>query len=220
MNLLLTSAERFCKKIILSSLLVITACSQISISKNDNQNLKEQRLATDFTDEGIKVYYTLFGKLEKIEVYGQADAWKGNFETFAEADALAKLVKFIYGNDVSTERRVKIISKAIEDAEDLSKKNSVPASDLIITSDKQLEEKIKQEEGNHRNSESSTKKAKILNESISDTLITITAKGKLVGVRKVNDFKRNDGKIYVAVYQWSEKDLATAESVRDHMNKK
>ena len=208
------------KKLLLLLLVAITACSQINVGKDSSQNLKDQRLATDFTDEGIKVYYTLFGKLEKIEVYGQADAWKGNVETFAEADALAKLVKFIYGNDVSTQRRVKIIGKAIEDAEDLSQKNSLPAPDLITTNDKQLEEEIKLSGGSGRNSDSSTRKAKILNESISDTLTTITAKGKLVGVRKVNDFKRNDGKVYVAVYQWSEKDLATVENVRDRMNKK
>ena len=201
-------------------LLCLTGCAGIGAAASNTQNIRDQKLATDFTDEGIKVYYTLFGKLEKIEVYGQADAWKGNVETFAEADALSKLVKFIYGNDVSTERRVKIIGKAIEDAEDLTQANSLPTVDPITSNDKQLEERLKRDIGNNRNSESSIKKAKILNESITDTLTTITARGKLVGVRKVNDFKRNDGKVYVAVYQWSEKDLAMVESVRDRMNKR
>lgn len=199
---------------------VVFGCAGTNGNFSKEQNLKDQKLATDFTDEGIKVYYTLFGKLEKIEVYGQADAWKGNVETFAEADALAKLVKFIYGNDVSTERRIKIIGKAIEEAEDLTQKNSTPISETITTNDKQLEEEIKRGSGNRNNSDTSIRKAKVLNESITETLTTITAKGKLVGVRKVNDFKRNDGKVYVAVYQWSEKDLAMVESVRDRMNKR
>lgn len=201
------------------TLFMAVACSSVKLGQSESANLRDQRLATDFIDDGIKVYYTLLGKLEKIEVHGQAEAWKGNVEALAEADASAKLVKFIYGNDVSTERKIKIIGRAIEDAEDLNQKRTIANDDAISSTDKQLEEQIKQEAGNLRTSESARRRAALLNDTIVETATKITAKGKLVGVRKINDFRRSDGKLYVAVYQWSEKDQAISEKIRDRMNK-
>jgi hypothetical protein len=56
---------------------------------------------------------------------------------------------------------------------------------------------------------------------VENTLVTtvtnITAKGRLTGVRKVRDSVVQDGKLYVAVYQWSEKDQATSEFIRGRM---
>ena len=90
---------------------------------------------------------------------------------------------------------------------------------MISSTDKQLEEQIKQEAGNLRTSESARRRAALLNDTIVETATKITAKGKLVGVRKINDFRRSDGKLYVAVYQWSVKDQAISEKIRDRMNK-
>jgi hypothetical protein len=50
-----------------------------------------------------------------------------------------------------------------------------------------------------------------------NTVNTITARGRLTGVRKIGDRVVGDGKIYVAVYQWSEKDQATSEFIRGKM---
>ena len=50
-----------------------------------------------------------------------------------------------------------------------------------------------------------------------ETITTITAKGRLTGVRKVRDSQTNNGKTYIAVYQWSDKDQSAAESIRDRM---
>jgi hypothetical protein len=86
----------------------------ISCSANKNDKLsesvggeiKDRRLATDFTDEGIKITYTLTGDIKILEVSGQAEAWKTNVTILAEADALAKLTKSIYGKDVSTNWKI------------------------------------------------------------------------------------------------------------------
>lgn len=208
------------KLAVCATVLILAACAAPRQEQQATSGLKDQRLATDFTDEGIKVHYTLMGKLEKIEVHGQADAWKGNVETLAEADALAKLVKFIYGNEVATERKVKLIGRAIEDAEDNIQRNSSGGGETVTTTDKQLEEDIRARKAPGANSESARRKAKILNETLTETVTTMTAKGRLAGVRKISDYRRNDGKLYVAVYQWSEKDQTTSDSVRERMNKK
>ena len=60
----------------------LAACSSGVVQKSDT-NLQDKTLATTFTDEGIKITYSMLGKLEAIEVYGQAEAWRGNVDAFA-----------------------------------------------------------------------------------------------------------------------------------------
>jgi len=196
------------KLILLAGALALAGCSSVKLS--EPSTIKDTKLATNFTDEGVKIFYTFTGKLEKIEVYGQADAWKGNVESLAEADALAKLVKFVYGNDVSTNRKVSIIGKAIENAEDSTN------TDTITSDSKELESELRNKP-NNSNSSNAKRTAKIVNETITDTVTSMKSQGKLVGIRKANDYQKDNGKTYVAVYVWSEKDQAISESIRKRM---
>ena len=203
---------------------MLMACSTTETSKNNaSGNVKEQRLSTDFTDEGIKITYTFTGKLESIEVYGQAEAWRGNVEAIAEADAMAKLTKFVYGKDVSTSRRVKVIGRSLEAAKDNKLTTySNKEGDIEIT-DKQIEGLSLTGESNTKtdtSSSSAERQATALNATIVTTITDITSKGRLVGVRKVRDFQRNDGKVYVAVYVWSEKNQAASEYIKNRMQNK
>ena len=197
------------KLILIAAAISMTGCSS-SVKLNNPAPIKDTKRATNFTDEGVKIFYTFTGKLERIEVYGHADAWKGNVETLAEADALAKLVKFVYGNDVSTNRKVSIIGKAIENAEDATN------TDTITSDSKELESELKNKP-NNSNSTNAKRTAKIVNETIADTVTSMKSQGKLVGVRKANDYQKDNGKTYVAVYVWSEKDQAISENIRTRM---
>jgi len=212
------------KKIICIGLAtILMACSTTEGSKStSSSDVKEQRLSTDFTDEGIKITYTFTGKLQSIEVFGQAEAWRGNVEAIAEADAMAKLTKFVYGKDVATSRRVKVIGRSIEAARD----NKLTAysnkeGDIEIT-DKQIEGLPLTGGSNAKTDTSSSaeRQATALNAAIVTTITDITSKGRLVGVRKVRDFQRNDGKVYVAVYVWSEKNQAASEYIKNRMQNK
>jgi len=196
------------KLILLAAALSMSGCSSVKL--NEPSAIKDTKLATNFTDEGVKIFYTFTGKLERIEVYGHADAWKGNVEILAEADALAKLVKFVYGNDVSTNRKVSIIGKAIENAEDVTN------TDTITSDSKELESELKNKPSNS-NSTNARRTAKIVNETITDTVTSMKSQGKLVGVRKAKDYQKDNGKTYVAVYVWSEKDQAISENIRTRM---
>jgi hypothetical protein len=212
--------RKFIATFILS--LLVIGCA-IEPSKNSiNPDIKEKQLSTDFTDEGIKITYTFTGKLESIEVFGQAEVWRGNVEAIAEADAMAKLTKFVYGKDASTSRRVKVIGRSIEAAKD----NKLTAysnkeGDIEIT-DKQIEGLPLIGGFNTKTDASSTaeRQATALNTFIVTTITDITSKGRLVGVRKVKDFQRNDGKVYVAVYVWSEKNQVASEYIKNRMQKK
>jgi hypothetical protein len=202
---------------------ILVACSTTESYKSTSSgDVKEQRLSTDFTDEGIKITYTFTGKLESIEVFGQAEAWRGNVEAVAEADAMAKLTKFVFGKDVSTSRRVQVIGRSLEAAKD----NKLTAysnkeGDIEIT-DKQIEglPPIGGSSAKTDTSSTAERQATALNATIVTTITDITSKGRLVGVRKVRDFQRNDGKVYVAVYVWSEKNQAASEYIKKRMQNK
>ena len=207
--------------LVLVTVATLVACSSVPNKKSEVTNLKDQTIATDFTDEGIKITYTFTGKLYSIEVYGQAEAWRGNLEALAEADAMAKLTKFVNGQNVSTERRVKIIGKSIEEAKD-SKLDQFKSQDgTINVTDKQIENDPLFDKAQQSSQDNSTvRNARAVNETIVTTVTNLTSKGRLTGVRKIRDFKRNDGKTYVAVYVWSDKDQATSEYIRNRMQGK
>jgi hypothetical protein len=169
--------------------------------------IKDTTLSVDFKDDGIKIYYTTLGKLEKIEVYGLAPVWKGNPTVLAEADASVKLVKFIHGKNVSSTETVKVIGKAIEKSQDGLKhdfNSKELQEDLTVSSDK---------------STSAQRNARYVNDTLTQTVTTITASGRLTGVRKTGDFLQDNGRMYVAVYEWNERDQAVADRLRKIMSR-
>jgi hypothetical protein len=197
------------------------ACSSSPNKPSVSTNIKDQSIATDFTDEGIKITYTFSGKLESIEVYGQAEAWRGNVEAVAEADAMAKLTKFVNGQTISTDRRVKVIGKSIEDARDNKLDKYKSQDGTINVTSKQIEsDPIADQNKQSSQENTAARSANTINQMVVTTVTNMTSKGRLVGVRKIRDFQRNDGKTYVAVYVWSEKDQATSEFIRNRMQGK
>jgi hypothetical protein len=205
----------------LTASLILGACSSTPNTHSASSNLKDQAIATDFTDEGIKITYTFTGKLASIEVFGQAEAWRGNVEAVAEADAMAKLTKFISGQTVSTNRRVQVIGKSIEEARDNKLEKYKSQDGTINVTAKQIESEFSGDQNQQSSQETNAiRNAKVINETIVTTVTNITSKGRLTGVRKIRDFQRNDGKVYVAVYAWSDKDQATSEYIRKRMQGK
>jgi hypothetical protein len=201
--------------IALAALSLLTACS--TTAPPAGTPLQDQRLSTEFTDEGIKLFYTLTGRLERIEVHGQAEAWKGNVDVLAEADAFAKLTKFIYGSRVSNERKVRLIARAIERAADQKTSGGTAPAALEFT-DRELEADDRGRPGiDSPRRNASDRTARILNETVVDAVTTVTSRGHLVGVRKVRDRVADDGRLYVAVYQWSPKDQDAADTAKARM---
>jgi major membrane immunogen (membrane-anchored lipoprotein) len=204
----------------MAAMITLTGCGSfgskqqaLSPSTDSQTAVKEGTISTEFKDEGIKLFYTFTGNLDRIEVYGLAPAWKGNVDVLAEADAMDKLVKFVHGQTVSTDRRVKIMAKSLDKARDNTLNRFKSNDDNLNFDSKELE--------NSGSENTSNNTSRRIADRVENTLVTtvtnITAKGRLTGVRKVRDSVVQDGKMYVAVYQWSEKDQATSEFVRGRM---
>jgi major membrane immunogen (membrane-anchored lipoprotein) len=204
----------------MAAMITVTGCGSFGSKQqsltppSDSQTaVKDGTISTEFKDQGIKLFYTFTGNLDRIEVYGLAPAWKGNVDVLAEADAMDKLVKFVHGQTVSTDRRVKIMAKSLDKARDNTLNRFKSNDDNLNFDSKELE--------NSGSENTSNNTSRRIADRVENTLVTtvtnITAKGRLTGVRKVRDSVVQDGKMYVAVYQWSEKDQATSEFVRGRM---
>lgn len=204
----------------MAAMITLTGCGSFGSKQQalspptDSQTaVKDGTISTEFKDEGIKLFYTFTGNLDRIEVYGLAPAWKGNVDVLAEADAMDKLVKFVHGQTVSTDRRVKIMAKSLDKARDNTLNRFKSNDDNLNFDSKELENSGSENTSNN----TSRRIADRVENTLVTTVTTITAKGRLTGVRKVRDSVVQDGKMYVAVYQWSEKDQATSEFIRGRM---
>lgn len=215
------------KKTLLAVLIAtaVTGCSVFSDNKNpglapsaETQTpVKDTKISTEFTDEGVKLYYTMFGKLDRIEVYGQAPAWKGNVDVIAEADAMDKLVKFVHGKSVTSDRRVKIVAKSLDRARDNTVNRFKTVDGVENFNAKELENSNNASDSENSQNNTSRRVADRVENSLVTTVNSITSRGRLTGVRKIRDEVRADGRVYVAVYQWSERDQTTSEYVRNRM---
>jgi len=202
----------------------LSACSStknaggLNTPSDSQVALKDTQISTDFKDEGIRIYYTLLGNLDRIEVYGMAPAWKGNVEIIAEADAMDKLVKFVHGKTVSSDRRVKIMTRTVDRARDNTLNKFKTVDGAVAFNAAEVENDMPTGSGEESSRDNTSRRvADRVETTLVNTVNTITAKGRLTGVRKISDRVVNDGKTYVAVYQWSEKDQATSEFIRGKM---
>ena len=195
---------------------LLAGCTSVPTDSATDSN-SDAFVETTFSDEGIKLTYSLLGKLKSVEVFGQAEIWRGNFEAVAEADAFAKLTKFTYGTEVETNRRVELIGKSISATQQLiqSGKDTGPVS----FTDKDLEG-IPAKPKSATSSSNNLRDAKAVNEATVSTLTSIVSKGRLLGIRKVRDYQQDNGKIYVAVYQWSAQDADSADLLRNRMQQR
>jgi hypothetical protein len=203
---------------------IIAGCSSTKQTvKLDDVNVKEQRLATDFRREGIRVTYSFTGDVEKIEAFGYAPVWRGEYRVAAEADAKDKLVKFLRGETVDTQRMTRVIAKSIERSQDnmLNRTKTVDGAIVIADTDIELDT-TKPQASNDENSKENTalRKASINNARIVTSTIVVSAQGRLSGVYKEKGFVAEDGKTYNAIYVWTPKMQQSARFISTMMDSK
>jgi hypothetical protein len=183
--------------------------------------VKDTKIITEFKDEGIKLHFNMLGELDRIEVFGVAPAWKGNSDVIAELDAMDKLVKFVHGQTVSTERRTKIVARAIDRARDntLNRfKTNDQALNFTATELENDSAPLPNLSGDEKSQNNTSRRvADRVENTLTETVTSLTASGRLTGVRKIRDRVLDDGRTYVAVFQWSDKDQTASEFIRNRM---
>lgn len=206
--------------------MTLSACGSMNPFKSSDgvtpskvEAVKDQTasLSTEFKREGVTVYYTLGGDVDRIESKGFAEVWRGNYEHVAEAEAKEKLVKFLRGETVSSTRKTQVIAKSIERAQDntLNKFKSTEGSVNTATVAEDIEKESAEAPSQEENSRSNTalRKNSVNNAQIVTSTITVTSAGRLTAVRKLSGQVVNDGKLYIGTYVWTPKDQAAARSI-------
>ena len=220
----------------ISGIVGLSGCGSLKFG-NDNPGItpsavipvKDEvvELSTEFKREGVRVFYTMTGAVDRVEAKGFADVWQQRYEHVAELEAKEKMVKFLRGESVSSSRKTQVIAKAIERAQDntVNRFKKMDGSSALSTTAEELEAepKNKSEENNNNKEENARdntalRKASINNAQTVTSSITVTATGRLTAVRKSKGEIVNDGKIYVGTYVWTPKDQEAARSITRMMD--
>ena len=203
-----------------SVLLSTTGCSStrsdsgINPRSSANTAISEQRIAaSEFKRQGIKVYYTLTGKLEAIEAIGYAPVW-GNSENavresyrVAELEAKKSLNDFINRETITSTTSVKMISQNLEQANDKKINNfnsnrSGDPDELVTSDDSVNQAKTAQ---TTRDDNTAVRNDALRISSTVNTTITNTNQGILGGLYLVDGQSINNGKNVRVVMRWDRK---------------
>ena len=180
----------------------------------------EQRLAaSEFKKDGVKVFYTLFGNLDAIEVTGYAAVWGNSMNAaresyrVAELEAKKSLNDFINKETISTSTSVKMISENLEHAQDqnTNKFSSNKTDDTLLATDSDLASKGGQENTAIRNN--ALKIASTLQNTI-----TTQNKGIIGGLYLKESAVVDDGKAVKVVMRWDKKNNAVRPELRTFMS--
>jgi hypothetical protein len=179
-----------------------------------NTAISEQRIAaSEFKRQGIKVYYTLTGKLEAIEAIGYAPVW-GNSENavresyrVAELEAKKSLNDFINRETITSTVSVKMISQNLEQANDKKINNfnsnrSGDPDELVTSDDSVNQAKTAQ---TTRDDNTAVRNDALRISSLVNTTITNTNQGILGGLYLVDGQAINSGKNVRVVMRWDRK---------------
>ncbi len=180
------------------------------------------RIVTEFKREGISIYYTANGEVEKIEAIGYGKLWQNQYEHEAELDAKEKLTKFLRGESVTSSRKTNIIAKSLERVNDKSKSNTSNSTDGIRVLAEDIDEKDPQQNNTElaSMSKSYSNRQAFNNAQTITTSITVTAAGRLSAVKKIRGQIIEDGKIYMAIYEWSPKQQSAVKFITNSMDTK
>ena len=111
----------------------LTACSSTKVSDvgsgtavppGTQQAISEQRAASDFKREGVRLIYSFTGNLEAVEAVGYAPVWGNSQNAVQQAYEVAyvqakdRMSSFLHPETITSKRVVDTISKNLEKARD------------------------------------------------------------------------------------------------------
>jgi hypothetical protein len=214
--------------LMIAAALGLAACSSSKktssgVDPGEITALQDRTLSTDFSREGIRITYTLFGSVKKIEAFGYAPVWRGNYEHVAEADAKDKLVRFLRGETVTSNRMTRVIARSIERSQDRSVNRFRTVDGSINFTEEELDSGnisgVAVGEDDTRDN-TALRRASVANAQIVTSTITVTAKGRLSAVFLERSEVVDDGRTYLAVYAWTPKTQDAARGIREQMDRR
>jgi len=212
----------------------LTACSSTKTSADvsdrgtaipagNQQAISEQRLASEFKRQGVRVIYTLRGELEAIETIGYAPVW-GNSQNaareafrVAELEAKKSLNDFINKETIRSTTSVQMISKNLEKATDNKTNNFATNRNRDTVASVASDEEAKVDGEVNREENTAVRKDALEVATRVNTTITTNNRGILGGLYLVEGDVINDGKTVRVVYRWEVKHQPVRMQIRNMM---
>lgn len=215
------------KLIAVAVLAALTGCSSLSPSNSgvkapveDAVAIKDRTITTDWKDDGIKLTYDLSGEIEKIEITFKTQAFNADYKAYAELQARSRLVDFLYGSNVKTERRVKVIARTLQhDADNTLNRFKESDGSVDAGAIEQADAANVTNTDSDANSRTNTAKRNTVAKAdkMVNTLITSNSAGRLTGWQ-VFGRPEGEGKIWVAHLVWERKTAKSIVNVRSMQN--
>jgi hypothetical protein len=188
------------------------------------QAISEQRVASDFKRQGIRVIYSLTGELEAIESVGYAPVW-GNSQNairesyrVAELEAKKAMNDFINKEIITSTVSVAMVSRNLENARDNKVNNfSTNRGRDNVVSETSDEDLLNEGQASGQETNTATRNDAINIASRVRTNITIRNTGILGGMYLVEGEVINSGRTVRAVYRWDRRHNAVRGNVRNLM---
>jgi len=198
----------------------LTACSSTKVSDvgsgtavppGTQQAISEQRAASDFKREGVRLIYSFTGNLEAVEAVGYAPVWGNSQNAVQQAYEVAyvlakdRMSSFLHPETITSKRVVDTISKNLEKARD-NKTNKFATNknnDFVVeTSDTEAARS-----GEINREENTAVRNDALNiASNIRTTVSVQRSGILGGVVFKDGRVINDGKNVQVLVRWDRKD--------------
>jgi len=189
--------------------------------------IAEQRLAvSEFKKDGIKVYYSLFGNLEAIEVTGYAAVWGNSMNAaresyrIAELEAKKTLNDFINKESISSTVSVRMISKNLEDARDNNtnrfSSNKSLEPDQLVAIDEEVTKRSTDTNTNTTENQAVRNNAVRIASTL-QTTITNSNRGILGGLYLKESAVIDGGRAVRVVMRWDLKHNETRKQLRNLM---
>lgn len=212
----------------------LTACSSTKTSADvsdrgsaipagNQQAISEQRLASEFKRQGVKVIYSLTGNLEAIETIGYAPVW-GNSQNaareafrVAELEAKKSLNDFINKETIRSTTSVQMISKNLEKAVDNKANNFATNKNRDTVASIASDDEAKADGEVNREENTAVRKDALEVATRVNTTITTNNRGILGGLYLVEGDVINDGKTVRVVYRWEVKHQPVRMQIRNMM---
>jgi hypothetical protein len=198
----------------------LTACSSTktadvgsgnAVPPGAQQAISEQRAASDFKREGVRVIYSFTGNLEAVEAVGYAPVW-GNSQNavqqaYETAYVLAKdrMSSFLHPETLTSKRVVDTIAKNLEKARD-NKTNKFATNKNQDFAFETADTDVAREGEVNREENTAVRNDALNIASNIRTTVSVQRSGILGGVVLKEGRVINDGKNVQVIVRWDRKD--------------
>jgi hypothetical protein len=212
------------------AVLTLTACSSTNkvegspgVTPGPQSAISEQLAVSDFKRRGIRVVYSLSGKLEAIETVGYAPIWGRSQNSVREAYRVAELEAkkglndFINQEVINSETSVTMISRNIERARDNKVNDFATNRSRDVVSSEETDEKPQDDRNFNREANTATRNDALSIVSVVNNTIRTRNQGILGGLYLVEGDVVDGGRVVRVVYRWDEKHNRQRGHIRQQM---